>query len=573
MPRPFRPLASAAAAAAAAGVLIIGAGASAQPAHKAAPGPVYGGTLNLATQTPPQKLDPAQVSDVVSSQFNYLIYNNLVSYATTSSKIVPALATSWTHNANGTVWVFNLRKGVTFSNGDPFTATDVAFTLTRINEAVTASPYQFSYALIAGSQTCFNQTKTQPWPATRYLSGIKILSPYQIQVTISSPALYFLNILALPSASIEDAKVAQGYFALEKAGKPISPIGTGPFILEPAPSSTSVYVFNKNPHYWVKGLPYLNQVDIHIGPNPQLQYAQFLKGQINAMPPFLENFGLAAPQYLDMLKNPTAKAAYFRVPDIGIGYLGFNVNTKPWTNVKLRQAVQYALNKTLLNEVLNNGRNLLATSILPPGMPGYQSNLNLYPANYATPAGSAAAQAKAKALVKAAGYPNGVNAGTFWIPQGPGDTQLASLVKTQLAAVGIQVQPRIVGFNTFLTYGEAKPSKLGFYSLGWTQDYPDPQDFLFNLFAGQEAGLNNFCYVNDPKVNSLLAQADSSTNQSLRLRLFDQVQTIVMQQSWVVPLWFQIQDGLIGKNAYPKTPAIWAHPVLPSQLQLVWLAK
>jgi len=575
MARPMRPWTALASAAAAASVLLagVGVGAAAATVHKQSSTPVYGGTLNLDTQTPPQKLDPAQVSDVVSGQFNYLIFNNLVTYAKTTAQIVPSLATSWSHNAAGTVWTFNLRKGVTFSNGDPFTATDVAFTLTRINEGVTNSPYEFSYAVIAGSQQCLAQTKTKPWPATEYLSGIKILNPYKIQITTTTPEQFFLNVLALPSASIEDASVAQNYFAQEKAGKQIDPVGTGPFILQPAAASTTLYVFKKNPTYWQKGLPYLNQVDVHIGADPTLQYAQFLKGQIDAMPTFLENFDLAPAQYLAMLKNPKAKADYFDVPDIGVNYLGFDVNTAPWNNVKVRQAVEYALNKKLLDEVLFNGRAPVANSILPPGMPGYQPNLNLYPANYATAAGQAAAQAKAKALLKAAGYPNGVNGGTFFIISGPGDTQQASLVKTDLAAVGIQVQPRIIGFNTFLNYGEAKPSKLGFYSLGWTQDYPDPQDFLFNLFDGLEAGQNNFDYSNNPQVNALLAKADSGTNQALRLQEYDQVQKMVMQMAWVVPFAFDFQDGLVGANVYPKTPAIWAHPVEPAELQYVWIAK
>jgi len=239
----------------------------------------------------------------------------------------------------------------------------------------------------------------------------------------------------------------------------------------------------------------------------------------------------------------------------------------------VRQAVEYALNKSLLDRVLFNGRAKVANSILPPAMPGYQANLNLYPVNYNSPTSLAAAQAKAKALLKQAGYNGPVNGGTFWIIAGPGDTQQASLVKTELAAVGIDVTPKIVQFNTFLNAGEAKPSQLGFYSLGWTQDYPDPQDFLFNLFDGQEAGGNNFDYVNNAKVNSLLATADSSLNQSQRLALYAEVQKIVMQNAWVVPFAFDFQDGLLAPNVYPKNPLIWAHPVQPAELDRVWIAK
>jgi|GEM_PF-1126843 len=560
------------AALASAAVLASGVGLGAAQGAVAAAGPVYGGTLDLSTQNPPQTLDVGKSGDILTYQFMYLLYNTLVSYAPTSSRIVPSLATSWSHNAKGTVWTFNLRKGVTFSNGDPFTSQDVVFTYTRLNEGVTSAPSQSDFAVIQGANALFNATAKSA-PASAHVAGVVAEGPYRVRITLTTPEAFFLNVLALTSAGIEDAKVAGRYNALERAGKPIDPVGTGPFILQPVGASPSQYVFVRNPHYWNRGLPYLNKIVIHVGASPSLQLAQFERGQIQAMPPFIEYFGVQPAQYLEIVKNPTLRKEYYIQPDIGFNNLGFDVQAKPWNNVKVRQAVEYALNKKLIWEVLSNGRGKIANSILPPGMPGYEPTYNPYPVDYSSPASIARAQAKARQLLKEAGYPNGLNAGTFYLPAGLGDAQLAPLVVTELAQVGIHVQAKVVTLGAFINLLLAKPSQLTFYRSGWTQDYPDPQDFMFNMFDGAEAGNNNLDFVNDPTVNRLLAAADTSLNQAQRLKLYDRVQHIAMQQAWVVPLTFAYQDGLIGPNAYPKNPVIWAHPVLPAQLDRVWVTK
>jgi ABC-type transport system substrate-binding protein len=544
---------------------------SARP--QAQPKPVYGGTLTLDTQTNPQTLDPAKTSDVVSGQFIYLMYNTLVTYAPTSTQIVPSLAVRWKHSPDGKTWWFWLRKGVTFWNGDPVTAQDVVWTFTRLNEQVVAAPYQYSFADLVGAQQIFNETKTlADVKPNLAISGVKALGPYEVEMQLVNPELYWLNVLALPSASIEDPAVAKNYTADEsgKTPKPITPMGTGPFELQPVGASPTQYVFTKNPHYFIKGLPYLNKIIINIGAPPQLQFEQFLKGQIQAMPTFLTNFGLAPAVYLEVERNPQLKKEYYRVPDNGFGYLGFNVQVKPFNNLYVREAVEYAINKQQILTDVFNGRGIIANSILPPAMPGYQANFNPFPVSY-TPAGMKKADAMAKALLKKAGYTSfPVNLGTFYVPQGPGDTQLAALVTTQLAAAGMKVTPKIVGFGPFLTLGETT-NKLDFYSLGWTQDYPDPQDFLFNLFDSAEAGGNNFDYYKNPLVDRWLQIADTSLHQDARLKLYDKIQDYVMDQAAVVPYVFNVQDGLIGPNAYPKDPVYWAHPVQPAELDRVWV--
>jgi peptide/nickel transport system substrate-binding protein len=128
-------------------------------ARPAAARPVYGGTLNLDTQSQPHTLDPARSEDVVSAQMTYLLFNTLVTYAPTSTRLVPSLATRWQVSDHGRTYTFWLRHGVTFSNGDPFDAADVVYTFTRVNEAATDAPYQSS-ARTRWSCTWCNRSRT-----------------------------------------------------------------------------------------------------------------------------------------------------------------------------------------------------------------------------------------------------------------------------------------------------------------------------------------------------------------------------------------------------------------------------
>jgi oligopeptide transport system substrate-binding protein len=520
---------------------------AAQAAARPAPAkPVYGGTLNLAMQTAPQTFDPARAGDGNSIQFARMQFNTLVWYTPLGVKIVPALAERWRVTDGGRTYTFTLRHGVTFSNGDPLTAQDVVFTFTRLNEAETAAPYQSSFADIAGSQALFKGKAST-------LSGIRAVGKYTVVMHLTAPEPYWLNIVALPSAGIEDARVAASWNADEtaKVAKPITPVGTGPFILQGSAAAATSYSLVRNPHYWQKGLPYLGKIVVHIGASPTLAFEQFERGDIQF---FLG--GVDPSDYLQV-KRPPLSREYYDVPSEGIWYLGFNVNVKPWNRLKLRQAVEYAIDKPYLSAVVDNSRAKVANTVLPPGMPGYEGNFDPYPTNYATAKGTAAAIAKAKALVKAAGYPHGLNAGTFYLFESAGDTQTAAIVKQDLARVGIRVAPRILSFPAFFALG-SHPKGMGFYWLAWGQDYPDPQDFLYNLFDGQQDGANNFSWYNNATVNRLLARADTSSDEPLRLKLYDEVERMVLDQAVVVPLTFTYNDGLIAPNAYPKNPHYWA---------------
>jgi oligopeptide transport system substrate-binding protein len=530
--------------------------------HPAAP--VRGGTLTLAAQTPPQSLDPARCQEYVCAEFDYLAFNTLVTYSPTSSAIEPSLAVRWKVSDGGRTYTFYLRRGVTFSNGDPLTAQDVVYTMTRVNEPYVDAPYQGVFsALVGGEQLFKGKLKAQTLP------GLRAVGKYEVVMHLVQPEGYWLNVMALPSASIVDPSVAKVWNAIytEKSHATVMPIGTGPFILQPYQASTTQYVWKRNPHYWQAGLPYLNTLVIKVNVPAELQLEQFERGQIGAIPSSFDSLNLTPSQYLQIRGNPTLRKEYVLRPEIGVNFLSIDYNIKPFNNLYLREAIQYALNKKDIAAVMTNGRAGIANSVLPPGMPGYDPSMNLFPVQD-TPAGLAAAHRKVHALLVKAGYPHGVNIGDLVVAPGLGGPQLATLVASQLGQVGIHVTVRTVNLSVLLQLGDE--GKIGFGVGGWYQDYPDPQDFMYNLFdSHQIPGTNGF--YDNPEVDHLVETADALTRMKQRLPLYLKAERIVLSSATFVPLYWAWQDGLIGPNVYPKTPSLWFHPVLPAQLAKVWV--
>ncbi|MHB1956029.1 MAG: ABC transporter substrate-binding protein, partial [Sulfobacillus sp.] len=426
--------------------------------------PVYGGTLNVAAQQLPSSLNPV-TGRGSAVMFREMMYNTLVTYAPTStSEIVPSLATSWKELNGGLTYVFYLRHGVTFSNGNPFTAQDVVFTFTYLNKASSSSPVRSAFSDIVGANAVFDgQALT--------LAGIHAVGKYEVVMDLKRPENYWLNVMAWSFASILDPATISTLNT--------DPIGTGPFIFKTTNNYTD-YVFVKNPHYWDKPYPYLNKISINIGADPQLQVQRFEQGTYNALP-FALSFGIDPADYLAIDSSPQWRSDYEQYPAVGLWYLGFNVNVAPFNNPLVRQAMEYAINKPKVVQVALNGRGIAANEILPPGMPGYSASMNEYPQEN-TPQGFAIA----KSLLKKAGIPTGYTT-TLTYADSPGVSQMAQTIAQGLQNIGITLKLRPLSQTAFQSLS-SQPHGLGMYLQFWFMDYPNPEDFLFNLFAGSQAG-------------------------------------------------------------------------------------
>ncbi|MDA8346079.1 MAG: ABC transporter substrate-binding protein [Thermaerobacter sp.] len=502
-----------------------------------------------------ETLDPTEWTDVSSMYPMQEIYDTLVEYNQTNSGLHPGLAT-WTASSDGKTYTFTLKKGIKFSNGDPVTAQDVIYSLNRVTRGDAnssgAAPYGFAYSDIVGYNAWFN--KGNPPPAGMSgMSGLTSPAPGVVQIQLTTPQAFFLNELALMSAAIVDPKVVQEY----GQNYQLHAVGTGPYMLKSWNQGHQM-ILVANPHSW-RGSPKVQKVIIDENVNPDLALLRYQQGTYDFL------WGpLPSEVYAKIISSPTLKKQYSNVPENGVVYLAFNTTKAPFNNVYMRQAVNYAINKQLLIKDITNGRAVMQTQPLPPGIPGYDSSItNPYPYN----------QALAKSLLQKAGY-NGQPI-TFIYPSNTTDhIRTAEMIQTDLKAIGLNVS--IQGTSQIGNYWPTEANPKGNWNIAWTdwfQDYPDAQDFLENLLGNEANNATNVGNYYDKTFQTLIDTADAlpASQQAQRVTLFKQAEQIAVKQAAWAFLYTEWNDALIQPWVQPQGThsdlMLYLHPVKTPQFE------
>jgi ABC-type transport system substrate-binding protein len=415
----------------------------------AATTPQKGGSMIVAYKDDLATLDPAVGYDWTNWPAEKLVFDGLLDYDS-GTTIQPRIAESLPDiNSDATQYTFHLRKGVKFSNGRELNADDVVYSITRVLDPNTKSPGSGFFTGIKGAQDFIDgKAKT--------VEGIKALDPYTVQFTLASPDVTFLNKMALNFAFIVPKE------EVEKAGENFghAPVGTGPYTLKEWKSGESL-TFVRNPNYFYQGLPYLDQITIQVGVAPDVALLRLEKGDIDLMgdpPPGADWARISA--------DPAWKDRLEKQPQVSTVYIAINTTAKPFDNVKVRQALNYAIDKQRIVQLLN-GRATVANQVLPPLMPGYDKSYTGYEYN----------PDKAKQLLTEAGFPNGFETSIECIAVDP-QPKLCESFQQDLAKIGIKLTiNQLAAPNVIDDAGNGKPPLTWSGGLAWIQDYPDPDDF------------------------------------------------------------------------------------------------
>jgi peptide/nickel transport system substrate-binding protein len=347
------------------------------------------GTLVFGLAGNPDTLDPQKTSGTLTFQVVKSFYDTLVE-PDTSGKIVPALAESWSVSPNGLTWTFKLRRDVVFHNGQQFTSKDVVATLNRILDEKTASPRRSEFTVIKDIRT--------PDASTVVLS-------------LSQPYAPLLASLASGWGAILPASlIASGHnFAAE-------PVGTGPFKFEKWIRDSRISMV-RNDRYWMKGLPKLARVEFQIVPEQAVQVQGLGAGSIDALE-FID------PDDLPVLQSNPKVTIKKELTSL-ILVMAMNTSRQPLTDLRVRQAVNYAVDKQVVLDVAYGGGKVGST-FLDTGNAYYTDFSSLYPYN----------PEKAKQLLKDAGVGN--KEFTITVPQNyPLHVKAAELIQQMLAKVGM----------------------------------------------------------------------------------------------------------------------------------------
>ncbi|HET7411620.1 MAG TPA: ABC transporter substrate-binding protein [Pararhizobium sp.] len=465
---------------------------------------VAGAITPASAQTPPNVLVVGQVAepksldpavDTAVNDFRILvnIYDGLVRYKDGTLEPEPDLATSWTISPDGKTYTFKLRKGVKFQDGTPFNAEAVKFNFDRMLDK--KNPYH----------------DTGPFPLASFFSAVddvKVIDDLTVRFTLKQPYAPFLSNLAYPVGLIVSPA------AVKKYGKDFGrhPVGTGAYKFEEWDANQKV-VLTKNPDYW-DGAPSLEAVVFRPITDANTRVAAMLSGGIDVM---VEVPPDSLSQFRD---NPAFKVYEQAGPHVW--FLILNMKEGPFTKKKIRQAVNYAINKkTLVNDVLQ-GTATVAAGPTPPAF-GWAYNKKLEPYPYDP--------AKAKELLKEAGYDG--QPITFYVTEGGSGmlepVAMATAIQADLAAVGMKVKIETYEWNTFLSKVNAGlDSKADMAEMAWMTNDPDTLPYLtLRTDAWPKKGGFNSGYYSNPEVDKLLEKARTSTDQAERAKLYKKMQQIV----------------------------------------------
>ncbi len=440
-------------------------------------------------------LDPYDANDTLSQAVAKSFYQGLFGLDK-DMKLQNVLAESYTVSDDGLVYTIKLRQGVKFQDGTDFNAEAVKANLDRASNADNKLKRYNLYKNIA---------KTDAVDATT------------VKVTLKEPFSAFINILAHPATAMISPK------ALAQYGKEIGfhPVGTGPYSLETWNQTDFVKV-KKNPDYWQKGLPKLDSITWRPVVDNNTRAAMLQTGEAQ--------FAFPIPYEQAALLEKNSKLELVASPSIMQRYISLNVTQKPFDNPKVREAINYAINRQALVKVAFAGYATPATGIVPPTLAYAQS----YPAWKYDPA-------KARELLKEAGFPNGFST-TLWSSHNHSTAQkVLQFTQQQLAQVGIKAQLTAMDAGQRAAEVEAKGQKesgVRMFYTGWSASTGEADWALSPLFASQNwpPTLFNTAFYSNPQVDKDLVDALKTTNSEEKARLYKDAQDTIWKESPWVPL-------------------------------------
>lgn len=459
--------------------------------------------LRIAVGIDADTLDPAgQTTTTVANMVDYF-FETLVDMDYAKNEVVPRLATQWQTSRDGLTYTFQLRRGVVFHDGTPMTAAAVKSTFDRLLDPKTKVPLRG--ALLAG------------------IKSVDVVDDTTVRFTMSKPnPLLLRNLTYTTNAIISPAALARAgdRFGLAPVGA-----GTGPYTFKEWRRGESILV-ERTPSYWGKK-PLFEEVLFQVVPDAGTRETMVLAGNVHLamLPP--------APDIKNLRKNP--QVTLVEAPTDRVIFLAMNNQWGPFKDVRVRQAMNYAINKKALLTSILFDLGTVEASACPAMMFGHSPmQEGGWPYN----------PAKAKQLLAEAGYKDGFDV-EFLAPTGRyiQDFQFAQGAAAQLRNVNIRATVSTMDWPTYIANitQPVERSRTQLFILGWAWVVLDCDGVLFGQFHSSQqppAGLASAFYKNE-KVDDLLVKARTTVDVAQRATLYKDAQTQIWNDAPWVFLWSQ----------------------------------
>jgi peptide/nickel transport system substrate-binding protein len=493
-------------------------------ASRSADTPVYGGTLVIANGNDADSLDPSgnPVNEIIWADQN--VYERLVQPTPDGNSIVPGLAKSWTISNDGLTYVFHLRDAK-FQNNTPVTAADVVYSLKHA--IANKNGWGFLITVVK------TMTATDPKTVTMMLS-------HPWAPLLADLGIYAMGIMPADLLKKEgDAK----FFA--------NPIGSGPYQFVSWQKGSTI-TLKRNPYWWGPK-PYLDTVKLVDVPNDNTRVLQLQGKQADIVenPP--------ANLIKTIAANPDLRVNIF--PSTRVDFLQVDEHYPPFKDVKVRQAINYGIDRNAIIKIALSGYGTPAGSPMPK-MLYWNPNVKPYPYD----------PAKAKALLAQSSYPHGFKVNLIEVSGDLYGNAAAIIIKSELAQIGIDVTIQDYELITAYAKEDEKPGNKAVDHLGqryWTNDIVDPQEMV-DFLAEPTAGANDMGSFNtNAQLNKLAMQAEVELNPAKRQALYYQIQQIISDQALLV---------VLGYQPYRYASGNWVHgfhasPLGVYQLDKIWVSS
>lgn len=473
-------------------------------------------TFTYCLESSPAALNPQIATDGATLDVGQAVYNRLIDFEKGTTNLIPSLAERWEISEDGKTYTFFLRQNVKFhSNKDftpsrPFNADDVLFSINR--QLDPNNPY---HKISGGNYEFFLGMDMQ-----NIIEKVEKLDDYTVKISLKQPNAPFLANLAMDFAAMFSAEYADKMLA---AGTPekidLEPIGTGPFQFYSYQKDANVR-FTAFDDYW-QGKAKLDRLVFSITPDASVRLAKLEKNECQAMP-------YPNPADIGSLKN-NENVQLLEKSGMNIGYITFNLRKAPFDNQKVRQALNYAVNKDEILTSVYQGSGIKAKNPMPSTIWGYNDDVADYDYN----------PEKAKALLKEAGFENGFET-EIWAmpvsrPYNPNARRMAEMVQEDWRKIGVEAKIVSYEWGEYLKRMAAGEHTTGM--MGWTGDNGDPDNFLNTLLScnavEQGSNYSGFC---NKEYDQLVTEAAQISDQSKRAELYKKAQIIVKEQAAWLPI-------------------------------------
>ena len=471
-------------------------------------------TVKVLIESSPNNLDPRVGTDAQSERIGGLIFDALVR-KNEHFELTPWLATSWERPDDKT-WIFHLRDGVRFHNGNALEAEDAAFTIRSLCDGSLVSAKSGSFSAVS-----------KAYARDRLTLVLELKRPDESLLFNLSDGLFGV----VPRGSGKDF------------GR--TPIGSGAFRFESAVIDKDVQLA-RIASYWADGEPAhadaISHLDFVVSPDAVTSALELRKGSADVAVNVVTLDMVHVLEQLPGLRDESG-------PGSPVMYLNFNTSVPPLDDRRVRQAIAFAIDRQQIVNALWRGRARIATSLLPPGhwAAAPANTLAQYPHD----------PAHAQALLEEAGFhvKHGVRLRLEMKTSTDETTRLlAVILQQQLRAAGIELTVRSSEFGTF--YADVTHGTFQVYALRWINSNEDPDIFRYAFATSQmpPAGGNRGRY-SDARIDSLLARAEMTQDQNARRAAYIQVQQILAEDLPAIPLWFSDNNVVHSSRVGAIIPA------------------